>query len=281
VPFEVLVVDNNSTDDTALVVANEAERPGPPVRYRVETRQGIVPARNRAVEESLDSDYLVFLDDDERPLPGLLESALAALRDEGAVCVGGRVRVVLPGATRPAWLRKELLGFLAEVDYGSEPFWITGASTPVWTANVGYRVSLFREDPPLRFDHRYNRLGYAAGGGEDVVMFETLLARGALIRYRPDMVVDHHVAETRLRRRYFLRLHFESGRKEGRFSDECYAREVIGVPPFMLTQALGQTASATGLLPHRYEGWLRQAMNAAHAWGMVYGRVQRWRANGR
>ena len=82
VPFEVLVVDNNSTDNTAEVVHGIAAQPGTPVRYVKESVQGIPFARNRAILESIESDFLVFIDDDELPYPGLLEAAVKALLGE-------------------------------------------------------------------------------------------------------------------------------------------------------------------------------------------------------
>lgn len=277
IPFEVLVVDNNSSDDTGQVVARVAAEPGPTVRYVSEAEQGIPFARNRALLEAMRSDYLVFIDDDELPRAGLLDAAVHALTSEGARCVGGRVDIVFPGQ-RPRWLGDELLGFLAAIDHGAQPFWIRDASTPVWTANVAYDMRLFRDDPTLRFDARFNRRGHGVGGGSDAVMFRELLARGVPIRYSPQMIVEHHVDAWRLRRRYFLQLHFVAGRKQGQFRDEDYARALAGVPPFMLTLALRQSLHALRVALGREQGALRQGMNATYAWGQIWGRWLRWRA---
>ena len=60
--FEVLVIDNNSTDETRAVVAEFAgERPAP--RHLLETKQGLDFARNRAVAEAR-GEIIVFGDDD-------------------------------------------------------------------------------------------------------------------------------------------------------------------------------------------------------------------------
>ncbi len=279
IPFEVLVVDNNSTDETRAVVERiAAEQGGAPVRYVLEPEQGIVPARNRAIGEALSAgaEYLVFIDDDELPEPGLLEAAHDALAREGAACVGGRVKVDLPSGA-PKWLDRELRGFLAEVDYGDTPRWISNRSMPLWTANIGYATSLFREDEDLRFDARYSRRGDEVGGGEDAVMFWTLLERGARIRYRPDMVVRHEVDPARLRRRYFLRLHHAAGYRHGRYRLEPRGRRVLGVPPFLLRQAAAFALRACGrALAGRPA--LRVAMNAAYALGMARGAHAAWRA---
>ena len=113
IPFEVLIVDNNSSDNTRAVVARIAETPGTPVRYVLEPEQGIPFARNRAITEAMDSDFLVFMDDDELPRPGLLAAAVQALTEESGRCAGGKVKVNFPTGIRPKWLVDDLLGFLA------------------------------------------------------------------------------------------------------------------------------------------------------------------------
>ena len=274
-PFEILAVNNNSPDDTLHVLERLARLPGAPLRYVTETEQGIVPARNRALAEAMGSDILVFIDDDELPLSGLLLAAANAVRSEGARCAGGRVSVDFSSLSRPPWLGHELLGFLAEVQHGSTPLWITDESTPIWTANVAYDMSLFRDDPSLRFDSRYNRRGSVAGGGEDVMMFRALLARGVPIRYRPDMAVLHAVEPWRLRRRYFLNIHYRAGLQYGRFELAEYPRCVLGVPPFLVGQLLRQCLKTVAIAARGRGGVLRQAMNVAHAWGVIVGCAQR------
>jgi len=271
VPFEILAVDNNSSDDTQTVLRTLARADGAPLRAVREPMQGITHARNRALQEAADATYLAFIDDDELPHPGMLEAAVDALQREGADCAGGRVHVDFEPGTRPRWLTDDLLGFLAQVDYGPQRMWITEESTPIWTANVAYRMSLFTSDLSLRFDDRYNRAGKGVGGGEDVMMFRALLARRARIRYRPDMQVDHAVEAWRLRRRYFLHLHYVAGWRTGQYELPEYERTIAGIPPFMLSQAGSHLLRATRMILGARRGWLRQAMNFTHAAGMIAG----------
>lgn len=274
-PFEILAVNNNSTDRTADVLDGLSQAPGAPLRWVNEPEQGIVPARNRAIEESLGSSILVFIDDDEVPLPGLLETAVRAILEEGADSVGGRVIVDFSENPRPAWLGDELLGFLAEVDHGNSPFWIQDASTPVWTANVAYDMDLFRGEPALRFDGRFNRAGKVFGGGEDVAMFEALLDRRARIRYEPKMQVLHSVEPWRLRRRYFLALHYHAGIRYGTYRVPSYSKTILGIPPFLVSQLTKQVLKTASILITRKEPALRQAMNASHALGTIRGYLKK------
>ncbi len=279
IPFEILVIDNNSTDNTHDVVMSLVSESGVPIRYVHEPVQGIPYARNRAIEESLNSEILVFIDDDEIPLPGLLAGAVDAIENEQADCAGGRVNVLFQPGQRPQWLGDEFLGFLAEVAHGMESFWITDRSTPIWTANVAYKTEIFKKNPGLRFDFRYNRKGNQVGGGSDAVMFWALLEGEYRIRYRPDMAVDHFVDDWRLKRLYFLKLHFVAGRKFGQFQTGDYQRELCGVPMFMMSKLFKEWGKAAALFVTGKQT-LRQGMNGAYALGCIWGRILRWRSDG-
>lgn len=271
VSFEILAVNNNSPDNTLEVLSQLQRQPGAPLRVVTEMAAGIVPARNRALTEALDRDILVFIDDDELPQPGLLDAAYDAIVNEGAQCAGGRVEMDFTTIQRPAWLGDELLGFLAAVDHGSDAFWITSDETPVWTANVAYDMRLFRNDPTLRFDVRYNREGADIGGGEDAAMFQKMLTQRIRIRYRPDMSAMHTVEEWRLRRSYFLRLHYRAGVRMGQYRMPDFPNKVFGLPPFMVGQFLGHCLKTLGLTLAGKPGQVRQAMNASNALGTIVG----------
>lgn len=271
IPFEILAVNNNSQDNTLAILKDLAARPGAPLRFVTETTQGIVPARNRAIEESIDGDIMVFIDDDELPQPGLLHAAYDAIVNDGAQCAGGRVEVDFSPNGCPAWLDAEIAGFLGGLDHGAIPFWIRNGSTPIWSGNIAYDMRLFRDDPALRFDKRYNREGAGMGGGEDAILFRTLLANGMKIRYRPDMAVWHFVEPRRLKRSYFLKLHYRAGLRVGRHELPAYPRTLFGIPPFLVTQFVQQSLKALGMYLTRQPGALRQAMNATHAMGCLFG----------
>lgn len=277
VPFEILAINNNSPDNTLEVLAYLQRQPGAPLRIATETAPGIVPARNRALTETLDRDILVFIDDDELPQPGLLDAAYDAIVNEGAECAGGRVEMDFSTIDRPAWLGDDLLGFLAAVDHGSEAFWIKSSETPIWTANVAYDMRLFRNDPALRFDQRFNRAGESVGGGEDAMMLSTLLTQSAKIRYRPDMAVWHAVDPWKLKRSYFVRLHYKAGFRFGQFRMPYFPRTILGVPPFMVSQFFGHCMHSLRLLVTFQTGQLRQLMNAAHLLGSIAGYKKRKR----
>ncbi len=274
-PFEILVINNNSQDDTLEVLEQLSNEEGPSLRVVTETAQGIVHARNRAIQEALNSDILVFIDDDERPLPGHLQAVVDCIARHGADCVGGRIGVGYAPYRRPAWLNDEMEGFLGAIDYGPEPFEINTDKTPVWSGNVAYRMQYFRDHPDIRFDQRYNRAGVGIGGGSDNVMFNNLLRNGARLYYRPDMAIEHEVDPWKLKKRYFLTLHYKAGVRRGRFEVDEFPTRGLPAPPFMIIQFLRQALKAIGYRFSRPDDALRQAMTAANAWGAVVGYTRR------
>lgn len=296
-PAEILVIDNNSTDDTAEVAAALTGLDGIPLRYCFEPRQGIVHARNRAIEESLKpgSDsvsryrddptrglsqrYLAFIDVDELPCPGWLNAALNGFERDQADCVGGEIQVRFPACGRPAWLEDDLMGFLGELNNGSEPLWVKDLNTPVWSGNIAYRLSLFGDG--LRFDLNFNRVGEGIGGGEDAAMLLTLLEQGIKVRYRPDMAIEHRITAPKLRRGYFLRLHYLAGMRFGRYQLQQYDRTVLGIAPFTIGQLLRHLRSTLMLYLKHAPGRMRQAMTTVHALGSLRGQWQRWRLDER
>ena len=72
--WECVVVDNNSTDDTAVQVESfRAAHPDVPLRYLFERRQGLSWARNRGIAESAGG-VIAVIDDDERIVPGFVSA---------------------------------------------------------------------------------------------------------------------------------------------------------------------------------------------------------------
>lgn len=281
ISFEILVVNNNSTDDT-LEVLDRLAIPHPvALRVVTEAQQGIPYARNRAVEECLDRDYMLFMDDDQLPGDNWIVSAIDAFETTSADCLGGRILVRTPGNKPPKWLTPSVLGFLGALDHGTQMFRIQNRSTPIWSGNVGYRMSLFRNHPEIRFDTRYSRAGAGIGGGEDVIMFRTLLERGFVLYYVPKMVVEHFVQDWKMRRSYFLKLHFVSGRKQGQYEESRYTRTIFGAPPFLMAKMFRDLSSAFAAYLRADPNALRILMTASHTIGMIWGLILRLRQTDR
>ncbi len=120
IDYEILIVNNNSTDETADVIRRYARILAPRLRSVFESKQGLSHARNRALQEAR-GEIVCFIEDDVKVDPGWLEAVSAAFIKYSAAVVGGRSYLIYPTASgRPAWLPAEMETLLSRLDYGEK-----------------------------------------------------------------------------------------------------------------------------------------------------------------
>src|SRR5438309_4366151 len=100
--WELLVVDNKSTDHTRAVVEEESVSFPAPLRYLFEPEQGRYAAVNAGIRAAKGR-IIASTDDDARMEPDWLTRAKAGLDALGCDYVGGKVLPLWRGA-HPAWL---------------------------------------------------------------------------------------------------------------------------------------------------------------------------------
>lgn len=194
--FEVIVVDNNSQDDTQEVVARY-----PMVRYILEDRLGLSHARNTGVEKAR-GDIIAFIDDDAEASPGWLQ-ALIKIYDsvQDAWAVGGKVLPIWD-SQKPGWLTNEYHRSLSLVEWGDNARALCWPERIIGT-NCSFRRQVFT-DIGL-FDTCLGRIGTALLGNEDTEIQQRIHALDRLVYYAPEAVVCHHVTASRMTEEYFRR----------------------------------------------------------------------------
>ena len=218
-PFEVLVVDNNSTDNTQQVLAQLRERYAE-LRCVKEPKQGLSHARNRALHEAK-GEIVAFIDDDCVVLPGWLEAIVRGFEDPSVGAVGGITHVGYPDDHKPEWLTSAMEGILGLSDRGPEEKEVS----EVMGGNMA-----FRRDLALRIDGFAVDLGYAGThriGGEDCEISHRVTAAGYRILHLPDAKVIHCVDRARLDRKWIIGRHRLNGAFRGRVHrDVLSARKI-------------------------------------------------------
>ena len=202
--WDVIVVDNNSTDDTRAVIERQARDFPVPLRYLFEARQGRSSALNAGIAAS-HATIVAMTDDDVRVEPGWLDAAWDVLENDASVSyVGGPVSPIW-GAPPPAWLdlaRGDLWGTIAIQNHGDRPFSYEDARKVPLGANMAARASLFAAIGRFRADLGRNS-GRLVMGQEVPELLMRARAAGLRGIYVPAMHVHHHVPPERLTRRYF------------------------------------------------------------------------------
>ena len=255
--WDVIVVDNNSTDDTRDVVEQAAVAFPVPLLYVFEPRQGKSHALNNGLDCAA-GDAILFTDDDVRVSPNWVDAACEALEeDDGVLYCGGPVRPIW-GATPPRWLdqeRGDIWGTLAILDYGAEPFIFEARQKVPLGANMAVHRRLLQRIGG--FNPQLGRKGRSLLGQEQAEFFSRARTAGALGRYVPAMAVQHHVPAERLGKSYFRRWWFWKGVSRARMDalhpvtelgeDLRHVPHITRVPRYMfaaLPRLLGAWAHA-------------------------------------
>lgn len=218
VEWELLVVDNNSSDRTHHVVEQASGRYPGRIRYLFEPRQGKSHALNTGIRNARGR-VLAFVDDDVTVAPDWLDNLTSSLRAGESAGTGGRI-VPEKGFQPPRWLnvqRHHALAPFAFFDLGPE----TGVleEAPFGT-NMAFRREMFDKYGDFRVD-----LGPRPGSeirDEDTEFGQRLLYFKEPLRYEPAAIVYHPVAEHRLSPAYFLAWYYGQGQAQIRR---------FGIPP--------------------------------------------------
>ncbi len=206
VRWEVLVVNNGSTDDTDLVL--DRAQAQLPLRRCVEPRAGLAHARNTAVRVAR-GEYVLWTDDDALVSPAWLAAYCAAFRrwPEAAIFGGGVVPIFT--GRPPAWLLavRDRVGMA----YAARPVRPLPArlrlpSDIPYGANYAVRM---REQRLWLYDPRLGRRPDSSLGGEETTWVRALLQAGATGWWVPDAAVVHVIPPARQTRAY-LRTYFDA-----------------------------------------------------------------------
>ena len=266
--WELIVVDNNSTDATRVVIARHVAGYPVALRYLFEARQGRSSALNAGIAAARGR-VLAFTDDDVQVVDGWLDAAVAGLSGAEATVayLGGPVRPIWESAP-PAWLdltRGDLWGTIAIQDHGDHAFAYEERRKVPLGANMAATRELFAAVGGFRPD-----LGRAAGrlplGQEVPEWLMRVRAAGYRGAYLPAMEVRHHIPSRRLTPSYFRRWWFGKGVSRAALErmqpvtelgvDLTRTPHILGVPRYMYGSAVRDAAA---WIRHR---WARHAADA-------------------
>jgi GT2 family glycosyltransferase len=231
IEWEIIVVDNNSKDETRELV-EAARRSCPRIRYEFEGKQGLSHARNHGVACAA-GEIILFTDDDACPEPDWLATVLQGMRAHQSAACGGYIAPIWEESP-PAWLTERFFGFLAVRTERSDTYPITSASEAPFGANMAFRKDVFARVG--LFDVRRGRNGTVLSSGEDGELFERILARGLKVMFFGDARVRHKVDAVRLTKQYFRRWRFQASRNIAMSQGFPGRRRVLGIPLYLFPQ---------------------------------------------
>ena len=210
--YEILLVDNNCTDNTREICDTFASNhPDVNFCYVVETEQGLSAARNKGIKEAK-GDIIVYIDDDALVDTWYLRIIVEYMSVHPKIdAVGGPI-VPLYETEEPQWMTcytKELLcGYLY---FGDKERTFPGDRYP-GGGNAAYRANVF-EKVGL-FNTALGRKGDSLMGAEEKDIFDKMSSQRMRFMYLPKMILHHIIPQKKLEKDYFDRLTLQIGKSE-------------------------------------------------------------------
>lgn len=205
--FELIVVDNNSTDNTSTIVKSFTDsHPELNANYCFEEKKGLGFARNRGLDEAA-GDLLCYVDDDAILSKSYLRYVVSFFNScPEAIGAGGKVIPKYDSGTEPEWMSKYLENFAGRVDYGKEikqfndRMKYPAGCNMIYKKEVLLAVGGFNNDLTFRSD--------------DKDIFLKVKKKFSQIYYLPEAYVYHFVDSYRLSFNNFRKLFLKTGNEE-------------------------------------------------------------------
>lgn len=202
--FELILVNNKSTDSTADICANFMEQHTDlNYYYFLEEKQGLSHARNRGIQESKGR-IITFIDDDAIAEPDFIQNILEFFTQyPSATACGGKVLAKFE--TKPPKWRNRFSDslYFSHYEKGEKLFQYKGNDYPIG-CNMSFKADLFNEQ--VTFDPDLGRKGKSGAGFEEKAVFQTIRDLGLAYFYDPKQVVLHQIDDFRCEKPYTTKL---------------------------------------------------------------------------
>jgi len=255
--WEVIVVDNNSTDDTSSVL--DAFNGRLPLRKAFEGQPGKSRAANLAVRMAT-GDLLLWTDDDVRVSAGWLRAyADAAVAHPDASWLGGPVEPWF-ASEPPTWIARNIASLwepYALVDHGANDGPLHQQA--IVGANFGLRAAVAREFP---FNERIGPTGHAALRGEETELLGRLRRAGLHGWWVGDARVKHYISAERLTYKYIAHWYTGLGVGIARSNGTFDGARLFGYPRWALRQYAWLQARVAAGSTRRDVAWVRNVRSA-------------------
>ena len=203
--YEIIVVDNNSTDNTSEIIKNFKQKyPDFNIITALETHQGLSFARNKGIELSR-GNYISFIDDDAIARKDYISKIAFYTRKYPKIfAFGGKVLPRYENGKEPVWMSHYIERIISIVDMG-EKVKMFKKSYPVG-CNMIFKKEIFEKIGGFNTDLRLR--------SDDKYIFNKIKKAGYEVLYLPQVVVEHFIDDYRTKKEYVVRISRLNGRAE-------------------------------------------------------------------
>lgn len=207
IKWEVIIVDNNSNDNTSSVALFEWKKYRSEVPFKIitEEKQGLAAARHKGVKES-NFDFLLFCDDDNWLCENYVSTAFKIMNNNPKIGIlGGCSEAVSKlDVVFPKWFKYNASSYAV-----GKPSLVSGDITSrkyLWGAGMVVRKAIYnlayRNNPSLLI----GRKGEELSSGEDAELCARTIILGYTLYYEASLHFKHFILPERLTKNYFKKL---------------------------------------------------------------------------
>lgn len=240
----VYVIDNNSKDDTAEVVRVIQTNASLPIKYHLETRQGLSQARNAGIRIG-GGDLVGFIDDDEEITESWYEVIAREFQNTATSYIGGPY---LPSWVSPVpdWLPPGYHAAIGAIPPKPRALFNSKFPGILMGGNAVLRRAVF--DLVGTYSPHLGRSGKGLLSEEDAEFYRRLLKAEVRGVYVPELVILHHVAPERLTRKYHRRWAYWRAVSQGLLDRSCgeQVSYLFGVPRHRIGRAIRSILAMPG-----------------------------------
>jgi glucosyl-dolichyl phosphate glucuronosyltransferase len=267
--YEIIVVNNNSTDNTELICQTyRKDNPELNFIYVSESEQGLSAARNRGIKEATGK-FITFIDDDALPEKDFLRTIFDYLEQNPEVtAVGGKILLKYE-QEKPGWLTPYLSSLFGYFNPGNKTGKFKKNRYPRGS-NMSFRKFVF--DQVGLFDTKLGRKGSDMQGSEEKELFARINKMNFVVRYLPSAIVYHFVPPERTTTEFVRKQAISYGRSEKYYRQQyrelfrMYIQELlkwtVSILLGLLYTFIFQPKKGIMLLKFRY--WANKGMAMHH-----------------
>lgn len=268
--YEIVVVDNGSTDNTKETV-ERLRFLIPNLHYLCEPKMGLSNARNRGMVEA-GGEIVAFLDDDAVADRKWLEELYSVYqKDKSVAAAGGKIHLIWKNG-KPSWVNSSIEGYFGKYDLGEAEKILIYPEYP-FGSNMSIRRQIALNSGGFR--SALGRKGNNLIAAEETDLFCRLSRIGGKVVYEPRAVVHHHVLAERISKLWGLRRAFDHGRSISMLNSfyenkgrSDWLNQAVRTIPKIIGKALTMSIR---LFRARDQQYFQQMMGAAYWAGIFNG----------
>ena len=243
IELELIIVDNNSTDETRGVVEKYQTSGRIQTRYVFEEKQGLAIARNTGVRYAC-AEIIIFTDDDILFDKRFLKEIRDTFTISKASAVGGRILLQFP-KQKPNWLSDRVDYMYGKMDLG-----VKNMEFPLHTSPLGPCIAI-RRNMFNQYGLFDEELGLAGSKevlrrGEETEFVERLRKRGEKIFYSGNALVLHRVQLNRLNKPWFYQRFKYEGAVRGAVTSKLSLFWWMSLCKLLIVNILGMFGTIIG-----------------------------------